>query len=194
MNMKAQYEKLLKDAKAALDEAGTKIGEGKIDEAKALQEKAKGLREQALVVKAQLDALSALESDEKDAKIAEDTRKYIITRDFDKIANAYFEKKGSKHSIRPDEINAFIKKQPDEERNRLRQRYSRIRKLWNVPNRRWWLMLQDISPEERAIQYWARRKVAKPKEIIMLEENLRKIPGINSPRFRNKLRELKKGK
>ena len=69
--MKAQYEKLLKDAKAALDEAGTKIGEGKIDEAKALQEKAKGLREQALVVKAQLDALSALESDEKDAKIAE---------------------------------------------------------------------------------------------------------------------------
>ena len=69
--MKAQYEKLLKDAKAALDEAGTKIGEGKIEEAKALQEKAKGLREQASVVKAQLDALSALESDEKDTKIAE---------------------------------------------------------------------------------------------------------------------------
>src|SRR3990172_892251 len=69
--MKEKLNELRKSIKAKLDEAAKAITDGKLPEAKAFQAEAAALKEQADLVKAQVEAESTLELDEMKTRNAE---------------------------------------------------------------------------------------------------------------------------
>jgi len=122
----------------------------------------------------------------KEAELEVATDRYILTRDFDKLSQAFYEKTADKK-----EIVDFIKKAPPEERRRLLSRHLRNRRLQAVPERRWWLNLGGMPPEARATVFWTRWLASNEAERKTLERYARTVPGISSKRFFQRFRKLR---
>jgi len=125
----------------------------------------------------------------EDIKIAASTERYIQTRNLDALSEIYYKDKDPSDKKA---IFAFIKKQPPEDRVRLHRRFIRYGKVYNIPDRRWWLNLATLTPEARATVYWTRWQRADKEEKKRLERQLPKIPGIISGRFILRLQQLKR--
>lgn len=88
-------------------------------------------------------------------------------------------------------LRAYIKEQGRENRARLEERELWTRRLFNQPNRAWWMSVSTLPPELRAAAFYARWKQESPEVQQELEEQARRIPGVMSPRFRRELRQLR---
>jgi len=88
-------------------------------------------------------------------------------------------------------LRAYIKEQGRENRARLEERELWTRRLFNQPNRAWWMSVSTLPPELRAAAFYARWKQESPEVQQELEEQVRRIPGVMSPRFRRELRQLR---
>ena len=89
-------------------------------------------------------------------------------------------------------LRAYIKEQGRENRARLEERELWTRRLFNQPNRAWWMSVSTLPPELRAAAFYARWKQESPEVQEELEEQSRIIPGVLSPRFRRELRALQR--
>jgi hypothetical protein len=72
------------------------------------------------------------------------------------------------------------------------RRFRRSRKLFRVPDRRWWLNLAEMPAGARAVVYYQRWQLASPEEKQTLKKQRFKMPGINSQEFRRELFKAKK--
>jgi len=116
------------------------------------------------------------------------TEQYKITRKFDLLSQRYYDKIATKS-----EVERFYKDVPVMERKRLIQRHIRRGKLQEIPEKRYWLNLAEISsPEAKATVFWNRWRTANKEEQKRLEKECRRIPGIISGRFFRQLEILKK--
>jgi hypothetical protein len=71
-------------------------------------------------------------------------------------------------------------------------RFKATKRLQNVTNRRFWLNLLSLSPEDRARIYyteWVKKDAAQQNEMEVMS---RRVPGFKSKRFNVKLFKLKK--
>lgn len=129
--------------------------------------------------------------DVEDIKIAASTERYIQTRNLDALSEVYYK---DKTTADKKAVFAFIKEQPPEDRSRLHQRFIRHGKVYNIPDKRWWLNLAALTPEARATVYWTRWQQADKEEKRRLEKQLPRIPGIISGKFVLRLQQLKRKK
>lgn len=134
------------------------------------------------------------------ASIEESTRRYQQRRELNEMANRYYGKlKDEKIRDRTiiAEANAFIKKQPKEDRKRLVSWFENYGRIYDVPNKSWWLNLSEMPPEARATEFWLKYLEEDEKERIELKRIAKKMPGLWSPRFRERfnilIRKWRKG-
>lgn len=125
----------------------------------------------------------------EEIKIAETTERYKKTRELDALSEIYYK---DRDKTAKKDILAFIKEQPAEDRSRLHKRFIRYGKVYNIPDRRWWLNIAALSPEARATVYWTRWQQADDEEKKRLETQLPRIPGIISGKFILRLQQLKR--
>ncbi|MCK5132410.1 MAG: hypothetical protein KAR40_09710 [Candidatus Sabulitectum sp.] len=125
----------------------------------------------------------------KEAKIQANTEKLVLSRDFDAISQDFYDGQAGREAV-----TDFIRNAPPEERSRLNKRHIRRGRIQNLPNRQWWMELGGASPETKALMYWNRWRVSTPEQRKELEEQLRRVPGIQGKRFHAKLGQLKRTK
>ena len=123
------------------------------------------------------------------AKIEESTKRHVQSRKLDMMFERYYQNKTTEARKG---ILDTIQKEPQEDRIRLRQRFIRYGKLYQIPDRRWWLNLAELSPEARATIYWTRYQQAPQKEKDVLKQQLNRIPGIVSDRFKRQFLKLRR--
>lgn len=135
------------------------------------------------------DPYTQYQKDVEKAKIDEATRRYIQTRKLDALSEQQ-----QADEITQDQVRAFIRQQPWQDRERLVQRHQQYGRLYEIPDKRWWLNLMDLPPQARATAYWTRWQRAEDAERTRLEQYLRKVPGVKSAEFMVRLNQLKKKK
>jgi hypothetical protein len=119
----------------------------------------------------------------EDLRLKEATEKHEKTVKFDDMVDKWLNKKLDKK-----DILKFVSEQNKHEQDRLIKRLKTSIRFKNLPERRWWIDLADLSPEARAYVFWARWQNKKDREMLM--KNLKKAPGIDSERFRKTLKIL----
>lgn len=134
------------------------------------------------------DPYTQYAKDVEEAKLEDATRRYIQTRTLDSMSELYYAKKTDER-----EIKMFIAEQPWQDRERLMQRHRRFGRLYQIPDKRWWLNLVDMpSPEAAATVFWTRWQQGDATEKKRLDKNLRQVPGLVSDRFMLRLNQLKR--
>jgi len=114
-----------------------------------------------------------------EAKIKANTKKYRNTLKLDDMIQDYFNERKTK-----EEVNTFIENQETPlETKRLKRRFSDSEKLKDIPDRRWWFGIKELSPEIKAQQFWLRWSQSNDAEKKQLKETLDKFPGMKSKRF-----------
>ena len=129
------------------------------------------------------------EKEMKKAKIASNSERQRQNLSFDATSQAFYDKETTMDNLRS-ELDKF----PDIEQKRLWERHRKRGTLQELPDRRWWLNLSDISQAEtKALTYWNRWRAADDLEKERLEKYLYTVPGVRSARFFRKLESLKRG-
>ena len=114
------------------------------------------------------------------------TERWQLTRGFDILSQGYYDGEVSEQKIKK-----YLAPLPDVEYDRLLDRHERRGKLQELPEKRWWLELATLPPEDRAIAFWNRYMEADQEEKAMLEEYVDKVPGVKSERFWDKIDALR---
>lgn len=122
----------------------------------------------------------------KEVKLAESTRKYVQTRELDALSELYYAGKTDDTAVRQ-----LIAQAPWQDRERLLQRHRRYGRIYEIPDKRWWLNLTALPSEPRATVYWTRWQQADTQERKRLEQYMKKVPGIITERFMIRLNQLK---
>jgi len=134
------------------------------------------------------DPYTQYAKDVREAKLEDATRRYIQTRTLDSMSEAFYAGKMTDDK----EVKMFISQQPWMDRERLIQRHRRYGRLYQIPDKRWWLNLVDMpSPEAAATVYWTRWTQSDAAEKKRLDKNMRKVTGLVSDRFMLRLNQLK---
>lgn len=87
-------------------------------------------------------------------------------------------------------LRDFMRKLPRTDRARFEDRIVWQKRLFNQPNRQWWLSISQLPPELRAAAFYSRWTDESPEVRQQLSQQSRKIPGISSLRFQRELRRL----
>lgn len=132
------------------------------------------------------DPFTQYAKDVKEAKLAESTRRYIQTRTLDSMSELIYAGKADEKELR-----AFIAEQPWQDRERLIQRHRRYGRLYQIPDKRWWLNLIDMPPETAATVYWTRWEQSDATDKRRLDKYMRQVPGIVTDKFMLRLNQLK---
>lgn len=132
------------------------------------------------------DPFTQYAKDIKEARLADSTRKYIQTRTLDSLSELVFSGKEDDTRIR-----RFLAEQPLQDRQRLLERHRNYGRIYEIPDKRWWLNLMGLAPEPRATAYWTRWQLADNAERERLEGHLQKVPGVVTERFLIRLNRLK---
>jgi len=134
----------------------------------------------------------------EDESLEEATRRGEQKIKLNKIANKYYNKlyneKEKDYSLLR-EAEDFVSKQPKPDRQRLRDWWRNYGKVYDVPNRIWWLRLAEVPyPESKALEFWTEyitKDKAGQKE---MERLAKKVPGIWTAKFRQHFRTLQSKK
>ena len=119
--------------------------------------------------------------------------RYHQARQLDVLLDAYyrkFEETGSRNADLKNQILEFIKAQPAPEQGRLYDRFYKFGKLFQLPDKRWWLNLMSANPEARASIFFVRWKDVDDEEKKQLQQGLSKVPGVFTPRFKSQLLQM----
>jgi hypothetical protein len=114
----------------------------------------------------------------KQQKIELASQRKRVNDEFDIIVDRFFEGQTERR-----EVFEFIRRQPVENRAPLRTRFKDMRRMKDVPNRRFWLGLKSLPPESRATNYWNQWVQLDDQGRKELDRMSRKVPGFRSKRF-----------
>jgi hypothetical protein len=120
-------------------------------------------------------------------KIETNTRKFKQQTEFDLVVADHLDGR-----LGISGVTNYITNQPIEDRSRLRARFKATKRLEGVTNRRFWLNLLSLSPEDRARIYyteWVKKDNQQQREMEVMS---RRVPGFRSKRFNVKLFKIKK--
>ncbi len=120
-------------------------------------------------------------------KEQENTRRFVQSREYDDMLNKHFKDPTPETA---QAIKTYIVRQPEEDRERLIDRAIRTKQYFELPDRTWWMNVVELSPESRAVAFWARYSVASEKEKQQLLSIAENMDGMMSDRFTDKLAEL----
>lgn len=115
------------------------------------------------------------------------TRQFKQTREFDHLMDSFYSNKTPETSKK---VVAFLATLSPQDKKRLMNRMKRWNKIKDVPNRGWWLDLAESNPEDRATLFWNKWRQSSNKDKAILIQYAEQIPGINSKRFRVRLKIL----
>jgi hypothetical protein len=127
----------------------------------------------------------------KQAQVEADTEKYKRSRVVDELVYRYAVNKSPEEMSR---LQQFLATQTPDEKKRLTTRAKNSIKFSSIPDRRWWLDLQDLEPVTRARMYWQKYSAVpmdKKREMAIL---MSRLPGIKSTKFLTALNRLRAGK
>lgn len=128
------------------------------------------------------------------AKTEEATRRYKQRRELGEMANEYYRKlkdEKQKDTALLNQMKTFIKAQPKEDRERLRRWVNNYGRIYDIPDRAWWLDVADMPPETRATVFWTKYLESNQEERKELVAIAKKIPGFVSDRFKKRFNILK---
>jgi len=117
----------------------------------------------------------------------ETTRRFVQTRVIDDLATRYYQTNDPKIG---EQILQTVKSQPIEDQDRLVNRVENIKQFANIPDRKWWLNVTDLTPEVRAKVFYTKYSKADPekqKEMVNIAGNLK---GFVTNRFIDELEKL----
>ncbi len=120
-------------------------------------------------------------------KEQENTRRFVQSREYDDMLNKHFKDPTPETA---QAIKTYIVRQPEEDRERLIDRAIRTKQYFELPDRTWWMNVVELSPESRAVAFWARYSVVSEKEKQQLLSIAENMDGMMSDRFTDKLAEL----
>lgn len=127
-------------------------------------------------------------------KTEESTRRYKQRRELGTMSKQYYNKlydEKVKDKELMGEIKAFIRKQPQEDKQRLVDWFLRYGKIYNISNRVWWLNLAEMPPEARATVFWTKWLQSDADGKKEMNRTAHKISGFYSTRFLERLVALK---
>lgn len=122
----------------------------------------------------------------KEATVEESTRRYKQRRELEATASQFYKKLYEEKTRDPELIGKakdFIKSQAPEDRERLAQWFTNYGKIYDIPDRSWWLELVGMPPETKATVFWTKYIQSSEKEKEEMKATARKVPGILSERF-----------
>jgi len=122
----------------------------------------------------------------KEATVEESTRRYKQRRELEATASQFYKKlyeEKTRDQELLDKAKSFVKAQPPEDRERLANWFTNYGKIYDIPDRSWWLELVGMPPETKATVFWTKYVQSNEKEKEEMKSIARKIPGILSERF-----------
>jgi hypothetical protein len=122
----------------------------------------------------------------KEAKVEESTRRYAQKRELEQMAQKFYTKlydEKTRDQEQYDKIKTFIRSQPQEDKERLAKWFVNYGKVYDIPDRSWWMQLGDMPPETRATVFWNKYHESSPEKQEEMKKIVRKIPGMLSERF-----------
>ena len=126
----------------------------------------------------------------KEAKVEESTRRYAQKRELEQMAQKYYTKLFDEKTRDEEQLNKirqFVRSQPQEDKERLANWFVNYGKVYDIPERSWWLQLGDMAPETRATVFWNKYLESSPEKKEEMKKIARKIPGMLSERFSRRL-------
>jgi len=129
------------------------------------------------------------------ARMDDQTEHYQAERKLDQLSEKVYKTKKEGGEIAQPEsaVRDYIKAQPPGWQEGFVQRHIYHSFVYGIPERRFWLSMQSMSPEARALVYWNRWSQEDTKGKTTLDKQLSSIPGLVSDRFVLKLQQLKGG-
>jgi hypothetical protein len=122
----------------------------------------------------------------EDAKIEATTKRYIQNRDMMNLVDENI-KKPQKEKFKA--YREFQQSQPKDDADHIFQTIKRYEAYHEIPDRRWWLALSHMTPESRALVWYAKYKDSTPADQVQMKKYT-KLPGIASERFMGKVGQL----
>jgi hypothetical protein len=128
----------------------------------------------------------------KEIKITENTRRLTQKRDVEALVDEHGDKaETEKFPV----YKKYILSQPKEDRKRLIDKIENYEAYYNIPDRRYWLNLKNLPPEQRAVVFHDRLKRLPKEEANNFLKQADKLPGIATKDFMKKFDQLyKRGK
>lgn len=116
------------------------------------------------------------------------TEEFVQNREFNRLSKGVISGK-----IEKKELNGFLRKQPREDKFRLRERFQQNKVLDKIPNKRLWIeILKTKDPVARAREFFLVFDKSSEKKQRELEKSSRRILGVRTVRFVKELNRLKK--
>ena len=130
----------------------------------------------------------------EDVRLGDQTDRFIITRDLDKLSEKFYRAKKEGKEIKglEQQVRQFIRKQPPDMIENLIRRHVFFGKIFEIPDRRFWLNIRSLSPEARAGVFWTRWMQSDARGKHELQQQAASIPGILSERFIIQFGKLRK--
>jgi hypothetical protein len=129
----------------------------------------------------------------KEVATEESTRKFKQERELNEMASQYYRKlydEKTRDEKLLGEIRAFIRQQPAEDKDRMIRWFNNYGKVYDIPDRSWWLTIAGMPPETRATVFWNKYVESSEEERQELLKLARKVPEIMSDRFKRRLNLL----
>ena len=122
----------------------------------------------------------------KEAELEESERRFKQKRELEQIAQKYYRKLHDE-KLKDQELfnkaKEFIKDQPQEDKERLATWFLNYGKVYDIPDRSWWLEIMGMPPETRATIFWTKYIQSNEKKKEEMKKLAHQIPGIISKRF-----------
>jgi hypothetical protein len=129
----------------------------------------------------------------KEVATEESTRKFKQERELNEMASQYYRKlydEKTRDEKLLGEIRAFIRQQPAEDKDRMIRWFNNYGKVYDIPDRSWWLTIAGMPPETRATVFWNKYVESSEEKRQELLKLARKVPEIMSDRFKRRLNLL----
>lgn len=124
----------------------------------------------------------------REAKTKASTERLKQNREIDTLSQQYVN-----GDIDKNQLLGFIREAAPQDRRRLFNRHQRRMRIKDLPNRRWWLDIAEMSPEARALEFYRVYNDSSKKEQQEMWINAKKVPGMTSDRFRREIFRLIRG-
>ena len=124
-------------------------------------------------------------------RIDENTRVALTNYEFDNLSDAFIRDPSDENKA---ELVKYLANQPEQDQNRLANRFIKTRELFDIPERRWWINTAGMNPEARAAVFYGKYMSLNEKKRQELAEQATMVKGYITDRFTDKLVDLMQSK
>lgn len=124
-------------------------------------------------------------------RIDENTRVALTNYEFDNLSDAFIRDPSDENKA---ELVKYLVNQPEQDQNRLANRFIKTKELFDIPERRWWINTAGMNPEARAAVFYGKYMSLNEKQRQELAEQATQVKGYITDRFTDKLVDLMQSK